>query len=96
MPQRLRGRGGAIQDLYLVGQKEEAAVAVPEELVRGAALIGAPSEVRERVAAFAECGVTMLTVSPLAATHRRRLEDVERLKTYAADARGVAQATGKQ
>src|SRR3712207_6473938 len=47
-----------IQDLYLDGRKDEAAAAVPEELVRAASLIGPESHVAERVAAFREAGVT--------------------------------------
>src|SRR5699024_4427286 len=47
-----------IQDLYLAGKKEEAAAAVPEELLRAISLIGPESYVRERIAAFAEAGVT--------------------------------------
>lgn len=72
-----------IQDLYLSGKKAEAAGAVPEELVRGVALVGAPGHVRERVAALAESGVTTISAVPLASTHQRRLEDVARLKAYA-------------
>ena len=74
-----------IQDLYLAGQKDQAAAAVPDTLVRGLALVGSPGHVRERVAAFAESGVTTLMASPLATTHARRLEDVARLKEYATD-----------
>ena len=47
-----------IQDLYLDGKKDEAAAAVPDELVRAASLIGPESYVAERIAAFAEAGVT--------------------------------------
>jgi F420-dependent oxidoreductase-like protein len=72
-----------IQDLFLSGKKVEAAAAVPEELVHGVALIGAPGHVGERVAAFAEVGVTTLNATPIAATHEDRVKDVERLKQYA-------------
>lgn len=69
-----------IQDLYLAGKKEEAAAAVPDELVRAVNLIGPESYVRERVAAFAESGVTTLNVSPLAADAPGRLRLVEQLR----------------
>ncbi|SQD95980.1 LLM class F420-dependent oxidoreductase [Parafrankia sp. BMG5.11] len=72
-----------VQDHYLAGRKAQAAAAVPERLVRGVSLIGPPGYVRERVAAFAESGVTTLNGLPLAGTHRGRLADVERLKEYA-------------
>ncbi|GAA3735902.1 LLM class F420-dependent oxidoreductase [Salinactinospora qingdaonensis] len=54
-----------IQDLYLAGKKEEAAAAVPEELVELTNLVGPESYVRERVEAFREAGVTHLNVTPL-------------------------------
>ena len=72
-----------IQDLFLSGKKAEAAAAVPEELVHGVALIGAPGHVADRVAAFAEVGVTTLNATPIAATHEDRVKDVARLKEYA-------------
>ncbi len=72
-----------IQDLYLTGRKAEAAAAVPEDLVHGMTLVGAPGWVRERVAAFAESGVTTLNATPLARTHERRVKDVALLKEVA-------------
>jgi hypothetical protein len=59
-----------IQDLYLDGKKDEAAVAVPDELVRGTSLIGPESYVTERLAAFAQAGVSTLLVQPLASDGR--------------------------
>ncbi|HEX5252285.1 MAG TPA: LLM class F420-dependent oxidoreductase [Mycobacterium sp.] len=58
-----------IQELYLSGRKQEAIDAVPDELVRGMSLIGPTGYVAERMAAFAEAGVTTLLVNPLAADH---------------------------
>jgi F420-dependent oxidoreductase-like protein len=54
-----------IQDLYLSGRKEEAAAAVPAALLEETSLIGPPGYVRERIAAFAEAGVTVLNVAPV-------------------------------
>ncbi|WNV88376.1 LLM class F420-dependent oxidoreductase [Umezawaea sp. Da 62-37] len=54
-----------IQDLYLQGRKDEAAAAVPAELVELTSLIGSAGHVRERIAAFAEAGVTTLNVTPV-------------------------------
>jgi F420-dependent oxidoreductase-like protein len=54
-----------IQDLYLAGQKKEAEAAVPEEFLEKTTLIGPASYVKERIAAFAEAGVTHLQVHPL-------------------------------
>ena len=55
-----------IQELYLSGRKQEAIDAVPDELVRGMSLVGPRGYVAERMAAFAEAGVTTLLLSPLA------------------------------
>ena len=49
---------------------------MPDDLVRAVSLIGPAGFVRERVAAFAEAGVTHLYATPMAPTHERRLADV--------------------
>jgi F420-dependent oxidoreductase-like protein len=54
-----------IQDLYLDGKKEEAAAAVPADLLSAISLVGPRGHVKERLAAFAEAGVTTLQVTPL-------------------------------
>jgi F420-dependent oxidoreductase-like protein len=72
-----------IQDLYLGGKKEEAAAAVPDDLVRAASLIGPESYVAERIAAFAEAGVTTLMLQPLDGTRAGRLKTVETMKRLA-------------
>jgi F420-dependent oxidoreductase-like protein len=54
-----------IQDLYLDGKKEEAAAAVPAELLEETSLIGPPGYVKERIAAYREAGVTVLNVTPV-------------------------------
>src|SRR5436305_8454803 len=56
-----------IQELYLSGRKREATALVPDELVRGMSLVGPRGYVAERLAAFAEAGVTTLVVNPLGA-----------------------------
>lgn len=72
-----------IQDLYLDGKKDEAAAAVPEELVRLTSLIGPESWVAERIAAFREAGVTTLMVQPLDGSPEGRLRTVETMKRLA-------------
>ena len=69
-----------IQELYLAGKKEEAAAAVPVDLLRAISLIGPESFVRERVAAFAEAGVTTLNVTPFAADTAGRVRLIEQLR----------------
>ena len=54
-----------IQDLYLEGKKEEAAAAVPEEMLRLTSLCGPAGWVAERIAALREAGVTHLQVTPI-------------------------------
>lgn len=54
-----------IQDLYLSGKKEEAAAAVPLEWLEAANFVGPESYVKERIAAFAEAGVTNLNITPV-------------------------------
>ena len=70
-----------IQDLYLDGKKDEAAAAVPIELVRASSLIGPESYVAERIAAFAEAGVSTLMLQPLRRQPvKARLRTVETMK----------------
>jgi F420-dependent oxidoreductase-like protein len=69
-----------IQELYLSGDKEAAAKAVPDELVRDVSLIGSRGFVKERVAAFREAGVTALNVVPIAATPAERTKQIEELR----------------
>jgi F420-dependent oxidoreductase-like protein len=53
-----------IQDLYLDGKKKEAEALVPLEWLEAGNLVGPESYVKERLAAFAESGVTVLSVVP--------------------------------
>jgi F420-dependent oxidoreductase-like protein len=56
-----------IQDLYLDGKKKEAEALVPLEWLEAGNLVGPASYVKERLAAFAEAGVTTLSVVPASA-----------------------------
>lgn len=56
-----------IQDLYLGGNKRDAEAVVPLELLEMCNLVGPESYVKERIAAFAEAGVTNLQVVPVPA-----------------------------
>ena len=55
-----------VQDLYLAGDKQKAAAAVPAAMLEGTNLVGPEGYVRERLAAFAEAGVTTLNIIPIA------------------------------
>jgi len=69
-----------VQELYLTGRKDEAAAALPDELVHGTALIGSENEVRARVDALLASGVTTISVKPLAPSRAERVEQLEALR----------------
>ncbi|HEU5264009.1 MAG TPA: LLM class F420-dependent oxidoreductase [Gaiellaceae bacterium] len=52
-----------IQDLYLEGNKRDAAAAVPDAFVDDVALVGPKERIAERIAAWRESGATSLLVS---------------------------------
>jgi len=54
-----------IQDLYLSGNKQEAASKVPAEMLAGTNLVGPAGFVKERLACYREAGVTHLSVTPV-------------------------------
>jgi F420-dependent oxidoreductase-like protein len=65
-----------IQDLYLDGKKDEAAGKVPAEWLEKSSLVGPPSYIAERVAAYKEAGVTVLSVSPVGADPVKAIEQL--------------------
>jgi F420-dependent oxidoreductase-like protein len=69
-----------IQELYLSGDKAGAIAAVPDDLVRNVSLIGPRGYVRERVAAFAEAGVTTLLATPVSADAAEYVDYIEQLQ----------------
>ncbi|WP_409328729.1 LLM class F420-dependent oxidoreductase [Trujillonella humicola] len=69
-----------VQDLYLSGRKDEAAAALPDELVRAVSLIGPEGYVSERLAAFREAGVTTLALQPLDDSRENRLRTVSTMR----------------
>ena len=54
-----------VQDLFLEGKKAEAAAALPGEWLELSNLVGPKSYIKERVGAFKEAGVTVLSVNPV-------------------------------
>ena len=73
-----------VQDLYLEGKKEEAAAALPDELIDLVTLCGPKDHVRGRLAAFRDAGVGTLTVSPMAFTGPERIEQLRAVAELAA------------
>ncbi|MBA2263022.1 MAG: LLM class F420-dependent oxidoreductase [Solirubrobacterales bacterium] len=65
-----------VQGLYLEGKKEEAAAALPDELIDLVSLCGPRDRVRERLEIFREAGVHTLGVTPVAFTKEERLEQL--------------------
>jgi F420-dependent oxidoreductase-like protein len=55
-----------VQDLYLEGRKDEAAAALPGELIDTLCLVGPRDFVRERLAVYRGAGVGTLMISPMA------------------------------
>src|SRR5687767_9754106 len=64
-----------VQDLYLDGKKDEAAAAIPPELIDTVALVGPREKVRDRLDVYREAGGGSLIVSPVAweAAGRKRM-----------------------
>jgi F420-dependent oxidoreductase-like protein len=62
-----------IQSRYLARDYEGAAAAVPFEFIDSTSLIGDKSRITERLAAFAESGVTSLNIMPLAPSLEERM-----------------------
>src|SRR3954464_4255406 len=55
-----------VQDLYLSGKKDEAAAALPAELIDKTALVGPVDRVKERLELYPEAGVGTLITTPIA------------------------------
>jgi alkanesulfonate monooxygenase SsuD/methylene tetrahydromethanopterin reductase-like flavin-dependent oxidoreductase (luciferase family) len=73
-----------VQDLYLDGKKDEAAAALPDELIDLITLSGAKDHVRDRLAAFRDAGVGTLTIHPMAFTGPERIEQLRAVAELAA------------
>jgi hypothetical protein len=69
-----------IQELYLSGKKDEAAAAVPAELLQAMSLCGPESYVAERIAAFKQVGVTHLQVAPIPTGDQTEISLVAKLR----------------
>src|SRR4051812_43810350 len=69
-----------VQELYLAGKKDEAAAALPAELIDTVALVGPADVVRERLAVYRDAGVGTLMISPMVWTFEER---VAQLRTIA-------------
>ena len=68
-----------IQDLYLEGKKDEAAAAIPTEWLEVQHLVGPKSFIKERVGAFKEAGVTVLSVNPVGPNAVEQIETLREI-----------------
>ncbi|GAA2438187.1 LLM class F420-dependent oxidoreductase [Streptomyces macrosporus] len=62
-----------IQDKYLSGDKEGAAAAVPRQLIDSTTLLGPIDRIADRMRAYAEAGVTTLSLTPAGFTLEERI-----------------------
>jgi F420-dependent oxidoreductase-like protein len=68
-----------VQDLYLAGKKDEAAAALPSELIDITALCGPREVIGERLATYRDAGVGTLIVTPWAQDAEGRLAAIRTL-----------------
>ena len=73
-----------VQDLYLDGKKDEAAAALPDELIDMTSLCGPRERVAERLEAYREAGVGTLITTPMAFTAEDRTRMMRTLGELAA------------
>jgi hypothetical protein len=73
-----------VQDLYLDGKKDEAAAALPDELIDTVSLCGPREHVAERLSVYDEAGVGTLICTPMAFDRESRLKMVRELAELAA------------
>ena len=79
----------AVQDLYLDHRPRDAAAAVPLEFIDATSLLGPWDRIRARLVAFADAGVTTLSVTPIGRDLDERLRLLRGLAD-AVEAAGVA------
>jgi alkanesulfonate monooxygenase SsuD/methylene tetrahydromethanopterin reductase-like flavin-dependent oxidoreductase (luciferase family) len=72
-----------VQDLYLEGKKDEAAAALPGELIDAVTLCGPADRIRDRLAVYRDAGVGTLILSPMAYTLDDRVDQLRRLAELA-------------
>jgi F420-dependent oxidoreductase-like protein len=73
-----------VQDLYLEGKKDEAAAALPAELIDAVALAGPRDAVRDRLAVYRDAGVGTLQIAPMAFDFEGRRAQLRQVAELAA------------
>jgi F420-dependent oxidoreductase-like protein len=72
-----------VQDLYLDGRRDEAAAAVPDELVDTVTLCGPADRVRDRIGVYRDAGVGTLGITPVAGTKDERIAQLRQVAELA-------------
>jgi F420-dependent oxidoreductase-like protein len=75
-----------VQDLYLEGRKDEAAAALPPELIDATSLCGPRDLVRERLRIYRGAGVGTLQVTPMTFDADQRVEQLRAIAELAEEA----------
>jgi len=75
-----------IQDLCLEGRKDEAAAAIPDELIDLVSLCGPPDVVREKLRLYRDAGVGTLIITPWSWTRAERIEQLRLIAELAESA----------
>ncbi|MBA3283189.1 MAG: LLM class F420-dependent oxidoreductase [Acidimicrobiia bacterium] len=73
-----------IQDLYLDDKKDEAAALIPTEFLDAISLVGPEGYVKERLASYADAGVTHLNIIPVPTDGQTQTGLVSTLKEWTA------------
>src|SRR2546421_138180 len=68
-----------VQDLYLDGKKQEAAAALPGDLIDKITLCGPPGRIKDRLEAYKEAGVGTMIVTPMSFVPDERVRMVRQL-----------------
>ena len=67
-----------------LGRKDEAAAALPEELIDAVTLCGPRDHVKARLKVYRDSGVDTLLIAPMAWTFEERLEQLRQVAELAA------------
>ena len=71
-----------IQDLYLEGKRDEAAAAIPVELIDEVTLCGPEERIRERLAVYRDAGIGTLIATPMAMDVEGRSRTMRALASF--------------
>jgi alkanesulfonate monooxygenase SsuD/methylene tetrahydromethanopterin reductase-like flavin-dependent oxidoreductase (luciferase family) len=79
-----------VQDLYLARNYAEAAAAVPFEFIDRTSLLGPVERIADRMQAYADAGVTTISLVPYGDSHEERIAGL-RTAAEALDKAGIAE-----